>query len=172
MLRTTPKLGNDSKLVRYCPSRGTSPQPIRLARSSSTAPTPAAFAEYPTVTLPTRRSLRRHVRERASGIGPRLTQQLVHAEVSAAASHADCTLTPDHHHRRRHASCIAFQPPRTRCLPWARVCSGARTRSSRVGHVRRTGGNGRSWRPLNGPPPRRRCRLALPRRTSTRRAKK
>ena len=110
-----------------CPSRGTSPKPTRLARSSSAAAKLEAaprslnipaedFANTPL--SPLRRA------RRASGIGPRLTQHLVHAEVSAAASHADCALTPHRHHRRRHASCIAFQPPRTRWLTRARVCSG------------------------------------------------
>jgi len=125
----------------------------------------------PTKTWPTGRSLRRDVPDEPPGIGPRSTQPLVHAEVSTAAPHTDYMLTLHRHHVRRHASCIAFQPPRTRWLTRARVCSG------------RVLGR-REWVTFGGGPAATVGRVSseraaaavaawrLPRRTSTRRAKK
>jgi len=125
----------------------------------------------PTKTWPTGRSLRRDVPDEPPGIGPRSTQPLVHAEVITAAPHTDYVLTLHRHHVRRHPSCIAFQTPRTRWLTRARVCSGRvlcrREWVTFGGGPAATAAAGRSEET-----PTDRCRLALPRRTSTRRAKK
>ena len=105
-----------------CPSRRTSPQPTRLARSSSAAAKIEAeprSLNMPAQDLANTPLFRRDVRERASGIGPRLTQQLPRAWVSAAASHSDSQLTPHLHHRVHCSPAPAYA-----LLTRARVSSG------------------------------------------------